>query len=299
MYTRRDFLFSSTMALLGARVARGRRFVGWHGGQSIDNLLAELEGASGGRFGVGLLECESGRMTGYRMDEPFPMCSTFKVLAVGAVLSRVDRGKEQLERSVPITQADVLKYAPITAQHVGPSGMTIAGLCEAAITLSDNTAANLLLKSLGGPAAVTEFARSMGDSHTRLDRTEPTLNEALPGDLRDTTTPRAMANDLRSLLLGAVLSSSSRAMLKEWMVQCKTGKNKIRSVLPADDLIGDKTGSGDRNTANDVAVIWPPKQSPLALTVYLTGVNTDNADSQAAMIAAVTRACFSGDGGRF
>lgn len=176
--------------------------------------------------------------------------------------------------------------------------MTIEELCGAAIMLSDNTAANLLLKSLGGPDAVTKFARFMGDPNTRLDRTEPTLNEAAPGDLRDTTTPRAMANDLRSLLLGRVLSTSSRAMLKEWMVQCKTGKNKIRSVLPADDLVGDKTGSGDRNTSNDVAVIWPPKQSPLVLTVYLTGVKTDNADAQAAMIAEVTRACISGDIGK-
>ena len=298
MKTRRDFLYSSTLAFFGTSLSRGASFGGSPEGQSLHDRLAQLESESGGRIGVALLEAENGRVAGYRVDEPFPMCSTFKVLAVAAVLARVDRGKEELQRSVPIAQADILKYAPVTAQHVGSSGMTIAELCEAAITLSDNTAANLLLNSLGGPPAVTAFARTIGDSHTRLDRTEPTLNEAAPGDPRDTTTPRAMANDLRSFLLGTALSSSSRAMLKEWMVQCKTGEKKIRSALPASYLVGDKTGSGDRNTSNDIAVIWPPRQSPLMLTIYLTGVKPDNPDTQAAMIAEVTRACFPGDRGK-
>ena len=293
MDTRRDFLFSSAMALLGMPLARGARLGGSLDGKSIHERVAQLEDESGGRIGVGLLESGSGRMVGYRLDEPFPMCSTFKVLAVAAVLARVDQGKEQLRRTVAISQENILKYAPVTSQHVGPAGMTIEELCGAAIMLSDNTAANLLLTSLGGPAAVTSFARSIGDSHTRLDRTEPTLNEAAPGDLRDTTRPRAMATDLRSLLLGTVLSASSRGMLKEWMVACRTGKNKIRSALPSDYLVGDKTGSGERNTSNDVAVIWPPQRPPLVLTVYLTGIKTGNADAQAALIAEVTRTCLS------
>lgn len=292
MKTRRDFLYASTLALSAAPAAR---LWGLPATDALHDSLARIERESGGRVGVALLASESGDVTGYRIDEPFPMCSTFKVLAVAAVLARVDRGEEQLARSVPIAQADILTYAPVTSQHVGSSGMTIAELCEAAITLSDNTAANLLLHSLGGPGAVTALARSIGDTHTRLDRTEPTLNEAAPGDLRDTTTPRAMANDLRSLLLGTVVSSPSRAMLKEWMVQCQTGRKKIRSVLPANYLVGDKTGSGDRNTSNDVAVIWPPGQPPRVLTVYLTGIKTDQPDAQAALIAEITRACFPGE----
>lgn len=298
MNGRRDFLYSSTLALLASLVARAERSAGPPESDPHQERLAQLERESGGRLGVALLESANRRVTGYRLDERFPMCSTFKVLAVAAILSRVDHGEEQLRRSVPIAQADILKYAPVTSQHVGPSGMTIAELCEAAITLSDNTAANLLLGSLSGPASVTDFARSIGDSYTRLDRTEPTLNEATPGDLRDTTTPRAMANDLRLLLLGTVLTPSSRGMLKEWMVQCKTGEKKIRSALPASYLVGDKTGSGDHNTSNDIAVIWPPGQSPLVLTVYVTATKTDDPDAQAALISEITRACFSGDAGQ-
>jgi beta-lactamase class A len=287
--TRRNFLGSLALTLFAASHPP---FTAFAESEALQDRLAQLEREAGGRIGVALLQSESGSVVGYRTDEPFPMCSTFKVLAVAAVLRRVDRGQERLERPVPIAQADILAYAPVTSKHVGPSGMTIAELCQAAITFSDNTAANLLLSSMGGPAAVTAFACSIGDQHTRLDRTEPTLNEAAPGDLRDTTTPRAMANDLRTLLLGAALSNASRAMLKQWMVECQTGLKKIRSALPQNYLVGDKTGSGDRNTSNDVAVIWPPAQSPQVLTVYLTGIKADQSDAQAALIAEVTRACF-------
>jgi len=170
--------------------------------------------------------------------------------------------------------------------------MTVAELCAAAVQLSDNTAANLLLRSLGGPGAVTRFARSIGDRHTRLDRTEPTLNEATPGDPRDTTTPRAMAQDLNSLLVGSRLKPASRALLKEWMVGCKTGLQKIRSAVPNGYTVGDKTGSGSHHTSNDIAVIWPPDRTPWVLTVYLTDVKSDSGDEQAAIIAAAARACM-------
>jgi beta-lactamase class A len=292
---RREFLYSSIFALLGMhlrpRGVSGRPSLN----SSLEDTLAELEAQSGGRIGVALLDSASGQIFGHRFDEPFPMCSTFKVLAVAAVLSRIDERREDLQRSVPITQADILKYAPVTAQHVGPSGMTVASLCEAAITLSDNTAANLLLSALGGPGAVTAFARTLGDLNTRLDRMEPALNEAAPGDLRDTTTPRSMAQDLNSILLGSVLTASSRGLLKLWMVQCKTGNNKIRSAAPKDCLVGDKTGSGDHNTSNDIAIIWPRNQPPLLLTVYLTGVKADSTEQQAAIIADVAGTCFRGN----
>ena len=244
-------------------------------------------------MGVALLDCASGQVHGLNLDARFPMCSTFKVLAVAATLSRVDAGAEQLQRSVPIAAVDIIEYAPVTSQHVGSSGMTVAELCVAAIQLSDNTAANLLLRSLGGPAAVTHFTRSIGDRHTRLDRNEPTLNEATPGDPRDTTTPRAMARDLNSLLVGSRLKSASRALLKEWMAGCKTGLKKIRSAVPDGYTVGDKTGSGSHHTSNDIAVIWPPDRAPWVLTVYLTDVKSDSGDEQAAIIAEAARACMS------
>jgi beta-lactamase class A len=290
--SRRSFLYASSLALVGVRLAPV-----WPSphpaADSIHRRLGELEARSGGRIGAALFRPETAAIVGYRLDERFPLCSTFKVLAVAAVLARVDRGQESLQRSIPIGESDVLKYAPVTSQHVGPAGMSIAGLCEAAITLSDNTAANLLLQSLGGPDAVTVFARSLSDSYTRLDRTEPTLNEAAPGDPRDTTTPRAMAHDLCALLLGSALAGPSRLLLKEWMVHCQTGNKRIRSAVPVSFLVGDKTGSGDRNTSNDIAMIWPPNQPPFALTLYMTGVNTDASDLQAAMIAEAARACLS------
>jgi beta-lactamase class A len=292
IHTRREFLSISVFASFGMQLGpRGFSETPWLE-PSFQDRLTKLESQTGGRIGVALLDSGNGQLFGHRFDEPFPMCSTFKVLAVAAVLSRVDQRREDLRRSVPINQADILKYAPVTSQHVGPSGMTIAELCEAAITLSDNTAANLLLSALGGPGAITAFARTLGDLHTRLDRIEPSLNQAAPGDLRDTTTPRAMAQDMNSILLGSGLTASSRELLKQWMVRCKTGDKKIRSATPESYLVGDKTGSGDHNTSNDIAIIWPRDRPPLVLTVYLTDVKIDSVEQQSTMIANVSGICF-------
>ena len=251
--------------------------------------LKDLETASGGRLGVALLDTATGERAGHRLDERFPMCSTFKVLASAAVLHRVDRGEEDLGRRIYFTEADLVTYSPETQKHVGPVGMTVAELCKAAITLSDNTAGNLLLASIGGPQGLTAFARSLGDDMTRLDRIETELNEALPGDPRDTTTPNAMASDLRLLMLGDALSPKSRAQLQAWLAANTTGGKRLRAGLPASWKVGDKTGSGDRGTANDVAVIWPLTHAPVIVTVYLTGATT-SADAQSATIADVARA---------
>ncbi|AXC09972.1 Beta-lactamase [Acidisarcina polymorpha] len=214
------------------------------------------------------MDGQSGLAFGHRINDLFPMCSTFKVLAVAAALAQVDSKRLDLRQTLSINPEDLLKYAPVTSQHLGLPGMTLGDLCEAALTLSDNTAANLILRSIGGPVQVTRFARLLDDSITRLDRAEPTLNEATPGDRRDTTTPLAMAKDLRKLFCGSVLSGASRSLLKEWMIACKTGDKKIRSGFSKSFVIADKTGSGDHNTSNDVAVIWPASnQSPLILTV--------------------------------
>ena len=194
--------------------------------------------------------------------------------------------QEDLERRIVFSKSDLVPNSPATSQHTrdtGDAGMSVAELCKAAITLSDNTAANLLLASFGGPAALTAFARSLGDGITRLDRNEPTLNEATPGDPRDTTTPNAMLGNLRELLLGEHLSSSSRAQLLAWLAANETGGERIRAKLPKDWGVGDKTGTGDHGTANDVAILWPPGRGPMLVTVYLTETSGDAARSNAAI----------------
>ncbi|QLH69577.1 class A beta-lactamase [Rhodopseudomonas palustris] len=252
---------------------------------ALADMCARLEAGSGGRLGVGVLDTASGRMIGHRLDERFPMCSTFKVLAAGLVLARVDRKQEKLDRRVSYAKADLVTYSPATEKHV-EDGMTIAELCKAAITLSDNTAANLLLASFGGPAGLTAFARSLGDETTRLDRIETELNEALPGDPRDTTSPRAMAQDLRALTLGDALSPASRAQLITWLKANTTGGTRLRAGVPPGWTVGDKTGTGGRGTANDIAVLWPPQRTPLIVTVYLTGATVVR-DQQNKIIADV------------
>jgi len=232
--------------------------------------LAMLERRHGGRLGVAILDTGRRRRESYRDDERFLMCSTFKLLLAAAVLQRVDAGKETLDRRIVFGKDVLLDYAPTTKQHVGPPGMTVSGLCEAAITLSDNTAANLLLKEIGGPQAVTAYARSLGDEFTRLDRTEPTLNG--PHGEWDTTTPDAMLDDMHKLLLGDALSQPSRERLTNWLRQCRTGKDSLRAGLPHDWREGDKTGSGNTAT-NDVAILWPPHRKPLLVTAYYENAN--------------------------
>jgi beta-lactamase class A len=232
--------------------------------------LAELEAVNGGRLGVMALDTASELTLERRADERFPMCSTFKLIAAAAVLKRVDEGQERLDRRIEFGPGDLLDYAPITKAHMAEGGMRLAELCAAAIDWSDNTAANLILGAIGGPAGFTAFARSLGDSLTRLDRNEPSLNEATPGDARDTTTPRAMAADVQKALLGTVLSEASRAQLAAWLIDDKVGGKRLRAGLPASWRIGNKTGSGDHGTANVIAILWPPDRKPIIAAVYYT-----------------------------
>lgn len=243
----------------------------------IHRRLADLERQHGGRLGVTMLDTGNGHRVAHRGDQRFLMCSTFKVLAVAAVLARVDRGEEQLDRRIVFAKDAVLSWAPVTSKHVGPPGLGVGELCHAAITVSDNAAANLLLASVGGPAAVTRFVRRLGDPLTRLDRTEPDLNVGHAGDIRDTTTPNAMLATLRKLLLGSALSSASRQQLQAWMRACTTGTNKLRGGIPSDWSAGDKTGSGSHRESNDIAIIWPPQRKPLLVTAYYTGSDTGDA----------------------
>lgn len=248
--------------------------------------LAALERRVHGRLGVAALDTGTGRRLGYRAGERFPLCSTFKVLLAGAVLARADRGDSALDRRLPYGKADLLAWAPVTTARVAEGGMTVADLCAAAVESSDNTAANLLLGAIGGPPAVTAFARSLGDPATRLDRTEPTLNEARPGDPRDTTTPEALVGDLRALLLGDALTPGSRARLEAWMVACRTGRTRLRAGVPATWTVGDKTGSGARGTTNDVAILRPPDRPPILVAVYLTRCDAPEPRREAALAEA-------------
>jgi len=250
---------------------------------SASGPLAALEARVGGRLGVAALDTGSGRRLDHRGGERFPMCSTFKVLLAGAVLARVDRGSDGLGRALRYTRADLLEYAPITTARVAEGRMTLADLCAAAVEVSDNTAANLLLAHLGGPGAVTAFARSLGDPVTRLDRTEPALNTAIPGDPRDTTTPSAMVDTLKHLLLGEALRPASRQRLEGWMRGCTTGGTRLRAGLPAGWIVGDKTGTGVRGTVNDMAILRPPGRAPILVAAYLTGSTASARDREAAL----------------
>ncbi len=241
-----------------------------------------IEASVAGRLGVAVLDTATGALDGHRLDERFAMCSTFKFVAVAMVLARVDAGRQRLDDRIVVTPASLLDWSPVTSKRVGQA-MSVAELCEAAITISDNAAANLLLASAGGPVAVTAFARHIGDAVTRLDRTEPTLNEGTPGDPRDTSTPRAMAQTLRSVLLGDALSPVGRARLVAWMTATTTGAERLRAGLPFEWRLAHKTGTGRLGTTNDIGVAWPPRRPPLVVVAYLTECNAAGAAREAAL----------------
>lgn len=246
-----------------------------------------IEVEVGGRLGVAVLDTGTGQLDGHRLDERFPMCSTFKWVAAAQVLQRVDAGLEQLERRIRFGREVLLSHSPVTEHHTGGDGMSLGELCAATITVSDNAAGNLILDSFGGPAALTRYMRSLGDSVTRLDRNEPTLNESIPGDPRDTTSPRAMAGLLRTALLGEVLSAASRDRLRGWMEATETSDRRLRAGLPAGWRLASKTGTGLHGSTNDIGVYWPPGgRAPVVLAVYQTG-STAPLEAREAAIARV------------
>jgi len=241
---------------------------------AIHQKLAELEKSAGGRLGVALINTADNSQIVYRGEERFPMCSTSKVMAASAVLKQSETNKTLLNKRIEIKKSDLVNYNPIAEKHLD-TGMTLGELGAAAIQYSDNTAMNKLIAELGGPAGVTQFARSIGDSTFRLDRTEPTLNTAIPGDKRDTSSPLAMAKSLHNLALGKALGEPQRTQLVEWLKGNTTGGESIRAGLPAHWVVGDKTGSGDYGTTNDIAVIWPENHAPLVLVTYFTQPQQD------------------------
>lgn len=236
---------------------------------SLQAKFAKLERTSGGRLGVYAVNTGNEMLIGYRADERFPMCSTFKVILAAAILGRSTQIDGLLHRRINYEKSDLVAYSPISEKHVS-DGMTISELCAAALQYSDNTSANLLMKVLGGPSEVTAYARSIGNSEFRLDRWETELNTCFPGDLRDTATPATMTLSLRSLALGNALPPDKRKQLNEWLRGNTTGGKRIRAAIPAGWQIGDKTGSGDYGTTNDIAVLNPPGHKPIVLSIYYT-----------------------------
>jgi beta-lactamase class A len=252
--------------------------------------LQALEQSFDGRLGLCAIETGSGRSLAWRAAERFPLCSTFKAVLAAAVLAQGSRSPGLLQRRIRYTRQDLVTYSPVTQAHTG-DGMTVGELCAAAVQHSDNTAGNLLLQLVGGPAGLTAYARSVGDMAFRLDRWETALNSALPGDERDTTTPAAMSMTLKRLVLDAELSAPQRGQLQDWLVGNTTGGSRIRAGMPAGWRVGDKTGTGDYGSTNDIAVLWPPQRAPVTLSIYLTGTAPDARPrneivAQAARIAA-------------
>ncbi|MEV4629886.1 class A beta-lactamase [Micromonospora sp. NPDC049523] len=223
-----------------------------------------LETRFGARLGVYALDTGSGRTVEYRADERFAYASTFKALAAGAVLAATSTA--ELDQVVRYSSADLVTYSPVTEKHVD-TGMTLRAIADAAVRYSDNTAGNLLLRRLGGPDGLEQALRGLGDQVTDPERIETALNEATPGDRRDTSTPRALGSDLRAYALGAALDAEDRTVLTGWLRGNTTGGKTIRAGVPADWTVGDKTGSGGYGTRNDIAVVWPPDGEPLVLAI--------------------------------
>jgi beta-lactamase class A len=233
--------------------------------------LTDYERASGGHIGLFVENVRTGATIAWRAHERFVMCSSFKASLAACILAGVDRGQVRLEDLIAYGPDDLLEYAPVARQNLAKGAMSVADMCKAAVELSDNTCANALLAHVGGPTALTAFWRSIGDAVSRLDHNEPELNRSPPGDPHDTTTPTAMAGNLRGLLLGNVLSPSSRERLTGWMLNCRTGDDRLRAGLPKGWRVGDKTGNNGRDACSDIAVTWTTGDTPVVICAYTQG----------------------------
>ncbi|MDA3629189.1 class A beta-lactamase [Saccharopolyspora sp. WRP15-2] len=240
--------------------------------------LSELERRYDARLGLYAVNVRTGRTLVNRPDERFALCSTFKTYAVAAVLREHGLNSDFYNKVIRYSRADLVSYSPITEQHVD-TGMTVSALCEATMTVSDNTAANLLLRELGGPQAIAPFARSIGDASTRLDRWEADLGTAIPGDERDTSTPAGLAAGYRALVVGDALAAPERDQLTQWLIANTTGAEKLRAGLPPNWRTGEKTGSGDYGTANDAGVTWTEDGAPIVIAVLTTRPRPDDEGS--------------------
>lgn len=260
--------------------------------------FAALEHRAGGRLGVAVLDCADGALIGYRWQERFALCSTFKLPLAGVVLREADQGRLRLDRPLRYGPADMVPHAPVTGRHLASGSMSIAALAEATQTTSDNVAANLLLRELGGPAGLTARLRELGDGETRVDRYEPQMNVVdvvHAGEIRDTSTPLAMARTTDRLLNSDWLAPASRERLAQWMIATDTGLKRLRAGFPAGWKAGDKTGTfmgpGVDDKYNDVAIAWPPGRPPLIVSAYYEGPGRHDhmRDQDQAVLAEVGR----------
>lgn len=269
MLTRRDFLIAP--AAMGAMLTTPATPTPATRRPDVAARLRALEKGAA-RLGVCFLDTSTGEVGGNRLEEHFAMCSTFKLAMVAACLRDADRGRMDLDEILTYAESDLLPWAPVTRQNLAKGGLRIAELAQAAQQFSDGTAANLLVRRLGGPAAVTARLREMGDAVTRLDRYEPDLGLVLSADLRDTTSPLAMAQLVRRITTADLLSDDSRARLLRWMQDTHTGPARLRAGLPADWRTGNKTGTGrtegTTNKCNDLAVTFPPDHPPVVVAAY-------------------------------
>ena len=264
MIDRRHFLIAASGLMISPALA-----------EDAPPALAAYERDTGGRIGVYAENLSTGAKIAWRADERFVMCSTFKASLAAFVLARADNGEDRLADLVAYKASDLLDYAPVAKQNLAQGAkegaMSVADMCKAIVELSDNTCANALLARVGGPSALTEFWCRAGDAVSRLDHNEPELNRSPPGDPHDTTTPAAMAGNVRRFLLGTVLTPSSREQLTQWMVDCKTGNNRLRGGLPGEWKVGDKTGNNGKDASGDIAIAWPKSGGPVLMAAYTQG----------------------------
>ncbi|MFY1686217.1 class A beta-lactamase [Micromonospora sp.] len=246
-----------------------------------NHAFRQLEERFDARLGVYAIDTGTGRTVEYRADERFAYCSTFKALAAAEILDGTTDA--ELDRVVRYSADDLVTYSPITEKHVA-NGMTLRAIADAAVRHSDNTAANLLLRRLGGPPGFRQKLRELGDGITEPVRSETALNEAKPGDRRDTSTPRVLARDLRAYVVGDALETADRDVLTGWLRGNTTGDELIRAGVPDGWIVGDKTGAGGYGTRNDIAVLWPPDRAPIVLAVLSTR-DTKDASYDDALIA--------------
>jgi beta-lactamase class A len=296
---RRTVITAGTTLLLASAFARRQAALADPGepDRSPPDPFAGVEHSLGGRIGVAALDTRNGARLAHRSDDRFAMCSTFKWLLAAAVLSKVERSGGTLDQPLRFHAKDLLAHSPVTGSHLAgrvAGQLSLEDLCQAVVEVSDNTAANTLLRYVGGPGAITAYARSLGDPSTRLDRVELSLNSNIPGDPRDTTTPAAMIETMRKVLIGDALSAGSREMLLDWLKNCQTGLQRLRAGLPAGWIVGDKTGTGENGAANDLAIIWPPQRAPILIAAYCDAAEAspDALDSAHAAIGRLVAAAF-------
>lgn len=266
MNTRRRMLILSLATALATALATREA------GARDSDALKRIRKRIGGRLGVHALDSQSGMRIGHDENSRYAMASTFKLPLAAALLWQVDRGAFPLDRPLNISKEDVLAHSPAVEARLaaGANAMTVRELCEAAVALSDDAAANVLLAGIGGPAALTQFFRSQGDEVTRLDRAEVALNSNLSGDPRDTTSPRAMVDTMLRIFTQDVLKLPSRAMLIDWMMASKSGLDRVRAGLPSGWQMGDKTGTGENGAINDLVIAYPPNRRPVFIAVYMS-----------------------------